>query len=176
MALLHLSVPGQGRILTSFCKTRGGEWGVKLDEIGHVVGFSFNPASRMLAAPLLDDPAHVQTRLSTEEVERERCQRSRSTTPTERTGPIRLAYDPEVNMASIHLGVRGESPILTSFSNDVPSLGIDVDAVGYVIGFEFQAAAQTLPAELLDDPANIRARLSQEGIERERRERHRKIG
>jgi uncharacterized protein YuzE len=176
MALLHLGVPGQGRILTSFCKTKDGELGIKLDEIGHVVGFSFNPASRMLAAPILDDPEHVHTRLKPEEVERERHERSRDTTPRERTGPIRFAFDPEVNMASIHLGVRGEGTILTSFCNDVPSLGIDVDALGYVIGFEFQAAAQRLPAELLDDPANIRTRLSQEGIQRERRERHGKLG
>jgi uncharacterized protein YuzE len=173
MALLHLGVRGEGQILTSFCETRSGELGVKLDDLGHIVGFSFNPASQMLAAPLLDDPEHVQTRLSSEEIERERRQRSRDTTPTERTGPIRFAYDPEVNMALVHLGVRGQGPILTTFCDHVPSLGIDLDAAGHLVGFEFQAAAQMLPAELLDDPAKIRTRLSQEDIERERRERHR---
>jgi hypothetical protein len=130
----------------------------------------------MLAASLLDDPQHVHIRLSPEEIERERRQRSRDATPSERMGPIRFAFDPEVNMASIHLDVRGHGTILTSFCDEVPSLGIDAAAVGYVTGFEFQAAAQTLPAELLDDPRTIRTRLGQEGIEQERRERHRKVG
>jgi uncharacterized protein YuzE len=84
-----------------------------------------------------------------------------------------FTFDPDVNMASLRFGVRGHGQILTSFC-DVRGgqLGIDIDELGHVVGFEFQAAAQMLPPELLDDPAHVRTRLSPDEIEAERRKRH----